>query len=223
MSRLALVLERIVPRYSRPKKRLEQYRTPPELALEAANYLLSRSECRRLVVDMGSGTGMLSSAAVLLGALYSIGLEVDADAVRDAKKNPLYARTPHLELVVADALQPPLRRTKMCILENPPFGISSRRGIDREFLEASLKLEPRAIASFHSFNEESLKIFEKILVERGYRVSKALKKRFPIPALYETHSRRIYYAEVVLLIAEKSKLRNPLREKRETSLEGRSR
>lgn len=50
-------------------------------ALEACSHQAQR------VLDVGTGTGILAIAAMLLGAERSLGIDIDADAVRIAKEN----------------------------------------------------------------------------------------------------------------------------------------
>ena len=199
MGKLAVFLERVVPNYTRPKKKLEQYRTPPEIAIKIAERLVYHYQCKSFI-DLGTGTGMLLAATILLGAGYGIGVDIDLDAVKDAKRSPLYTSTGLIELVQADALSPPIRPSKSyCIVENPPFGISSRRKIDRQFLETAFSLQPRVVASIHSYNEKSLELFEKIAQKENYTVETVLRHYFPIPAVYETHAKRIHYTETMTI------------------------
>ncbi len=204
MGRLAAFLEKNVPQYSRPKKKLEQYRTQPEIAIETLQSL-PLGECR-VVVDLGSGTGMLSYTAYTLGAPMVVGVELDYEAVEDAKKTPLWGKAPAVDFVVADATTPPLRAGRgYCVAENPPFGISSRRGADLAFLCAAASLEPIAIASIHSYNEESIRLIGEKCRGRGYCVVGVKRRRFPIPPIYQDHWKRIHYVDIAIIVFERCK------------------
>lgn len=72
-----------VDNFEKPKILLEQYATPPHIA----SYMLYEIQQQyadienKLVADLGSGCGMLSIGASILGAKHTIGFEIDSDAV----------------------------------------------------------------------------------------------------------------------------------------------
>ena len=199
-SQISLILERNVKRFSKPKRFLEQYRTPPEIAVEIAIWL--RSIGCEVVVDLGTGTGMIAYALSLFG-FYVIGIDVDSDALRDAMESRLYSELV-VDLVQADARYLPLRGGgKYCVAQNPPFGIQ-RRGQDTVFLEAAAKLGASYIASIHHRgSDRALNYLEEFMRRHGYRLKHIEAFKFPIPAMYRSHTRRIYYAPALLLLFEK--------------------
>ena len=196
LSRLAPLLERSVPPFPRPRRELEQYRTPPELALRMAQLLAARG-CRS-AVDLGSGTGMIAYAASSLG-MYVVAVDVDGEAVEAARGSPLYGSL-LVDLVQADARRPPLRRAE-CIAMNPPFGVV-RRGADVEFLRAAAGLGPVYIASLHLASSGAGFIAE-VLAALGYEPLGVEEHRFPIPQVYRRHRKRIHYTRVLLVLARR--------------------
>ncbi|MEM4523744.1 MAG: 50S ribosomal protein L11 methyltransferase, partial [Archaeoglobaceae archaeon] len=71
--------------FKNPKVELEQYVTPSNLA----GFVVTMAKLfgdLNLVVDLGCGTGILAIASAILGA-YSIGVDIDLDAIRIAKEN----------------------------------------------------------------------------------------------------------------------------------------
>ena len=205
MARLRVLLEKNVPGYPSPKKWLEQYRTPPELAISIVHPVAVHPRCG-VIVDFGAGTGMLTYAAALVAPhAYIVGIEVDPEAAEAARDSPFWDWLPLVELVVGDVLNPPLRHSdRLCVVENPPFGISSKRGIDLEFLCSAARLGAWRISSLHSYSEESIQVFREKCGAMGYRLVVVSRARFPIPGLYPGHRRRIYYADTVLLVLERA-------------------
>ncbi len=200
--RLAAILEAQVPRPLKPKRRLEQYRTPPELALQlvAAAEASAQQGCS-IVLDLGAGTGMITYAAALT-CCYSVGLEVDLDRLLEAKSSSLYGSAV-ADFVQGDVLQPPLRRCprRCCIVMNPPFGVVNR-GADTAFLRVAAALGPDAIASLH-LASSGLDFLRRVYEALGYQVVGYGEYRFPIPQLYERHVKRIHYTRVLLVAARR--------------------
>ncbi len=193
-------MERLVARFPSPKRCLEQYRTPPELALRAVS-LLSPCGCE-FVVDFGAGTGMLSYAAALLLQVYVVAVEVDGEALSAARSSALYSEF-LVDLVQGDATRPPLRTPLWgaCIVSNPPFGLHRRsRGLDFRLAISAMELWPVCIVFFHHGGTGGRSL-ERLYGGRGYSVSCICGERFMIPMLYKRHRRRTYYTEVKLVRA----------------------
>ena len=196
LSRLAPLLERSVPPFPRPRRALEQYRTPPELALRMAQLLASRG-CL-VAADLGSGTGMIAYAASSMG-MYVAAIDIDGDALEVARGSPLYASL-LVDLIQADARRPPLRRVD-CVAMNPPFGVV-RRGADVEFLRAAASLEPSHIASLH-LASSGAGFIAGVLGALGYELLGVEEYPFPIPQVHRRHRKRIHYTRVLLVLARR--------------------
>ena len=109
---------------------LEQYMTPPEIACEVLNWIQSehRDISGKFVVDLGSGTGMLSLGCSFMGAAHVVGLEVDEEATRIAQDNlkELGHRCGSVDFVLCNVLD--LRDGALpvkadTVIMNPPFGV----------------------------------------------------------------------------------------------------
>ncbi len=196
--KLRVLLEKTVKRFSRPKRSLEQYRTPPEIAVEMATVAKSLGCYNGVIADYGSGTGMITYALAATGARYVVGIEVDEDAVNDATSSELYTILPTVDFIVADATQPPLRKAD-CIVENPPFGISGKRGMDRAFVASALLLKPRALVTLHHADKGTLRVVTLTCREAGFDIKYLNEEEFPIPQTFPNHWKRIHYIRVLVI------------------------
>lgn len=137
----------IVAGFDEPLAALEQYTTPPELAANIVHVADLQGDIdNQVVIDLGTGTGMLALAAALRGPRQVLGVDLDGDALRTARDNQRrIATSTTVDWIQADARQPPIvtDRSETTVIMNPPFGAQNENvGADREFLEAA-----RSIAS----------------------------------------------------------------------------
>ncbi|MEM4702387.1 MAG: 50S ribosomal protein L11 methyltransferase, partial [Archaeoglobaceae archaeon] len=105
--------------FKNPKVELEQYVTPSNLA----GFVVTMAKLfgdLNLVVDLGCGTGILAIASAILGA-YSIGVDIDLDAIRIAKENAKRVGV-KVDFVVCNVSDFWIKK-KCTVLMNPPFGI----------------------------------------------------------------------------------------------------
>ncbi len=201
LRRLAALLEREVPglRPGEARRELEQYRTPPELALEMASLLHG---CR-LLVDLGAGTGMLSYAASLLHGTYVVGVDVDSRLLVAARGSSLYGRL-LVDFVAAEVSRLPLRAGvhRLCVIQNPPFGVV-RRGADRMFVEAAAGLGACTIVSLHLAPQRGTGFLRRLYGSLGYSYMEVGVAGFPLKQLHPRDVKRIHYTRVVIVVARK--------------------
>ncbi len=193
LSRLAKILEELVPRIPNPEEKLEQYTTPAELALKVARVALE--EGGKVVADLGAGTCRIAIAALLLGASKAIAIEYDRrlsnlclDAAKrlDVSSRLLYV----ISRITAE--KGPLKEVDV-IITNPPFGVK-RRGADKEFLLYAMSTEtPIIIAIVKSGN---LYFHKHIALENGYGLKLLWSEDFPIPASMPRHRSRMRRVKV---------------------------
>lgn len=95
----------------------------------------------KAVGDFGSGCGILSIAANILGASYSVGFDIDPNAIRIAQENAEAFET-NIDFVLVDlgSSTPEGFRGKLdTIVMNPPFG-TKNKGIDMIFLKKAIEV-----------------------------------------------------------------------------------
>ncbi|WP_144901111.1 METTL5 family protein [Halobellus captivus] len=178
----------VVAGFEEPRADLEQYPTPPELAAHVVHIADLNGDVEdRLVVDLGTGTGMLALGAALRGPARVVGVDIDRSALLTAVRNRrrVGTRTP-IDWVHADATRAPLcsdRRTT--ILMNPPFG--AQRGnehADRAFLETAASI---ADVSYSVHNAGSREFVESFASDRGGEVTHAFQATFALERQFDFH------------------------------------
>ncbi|NPB00541.1 MAG: methyltransferase domain-containing protein [Crenarchaeota archaeon] len=195
---LEIILEN-VKRFSRPKLELEQYVTDSSIVAELAWFSYMRNEVHNSrVLDLGCGTARFAIAAALLGARAVICLDVDSDAISDAREN-IYniGVDSRIDLVLADARYPPFRDNVFnLVFQNPPFGVQSRRGIDIDFLKSAIKVGSK-VYTIHK--AETVDYVVRKIRELGRNAIIIGRRIINIPLMYKHHRKRIHKVEVVLL------------------------
>ncbi|MFC7226773.1 METTL5 family protein [Salinirubellus salinus] len=189
----------VVVGFEEPRAGLEQYHTPAELAAHIVHVADLQGDVEgRTVVDLGSGTGMLSLGAALRGPDLVVGVELDPAALATARENERRVGTrTDVEWVRADATDPPLRRReRTTVLMNPPFG--AQRGnehADRAFLATAARL---ADVSYSVHNAGSREFVEAFAADEGGEVTHAFRAELELPHQFEFHSEaeRVLDAEV---------------------------
>ena len=157
--------------FAAPKIEFEQYATQPTIAsdiLLAAAYEYDDIE-DALVVDLGSGAGVLSAASLYVCNLISekvvyevqcgaggvIGIEIDNDAIDLNIQNRGH---PDFEESIWDIVQQNVtalsdhagrfQKIADCVITNPPFGTRAE-GIDFTFIKAAKNISKSVIYSLH--------------------------------------------------------------------------
>jgi putative methylase len=128
--------------FPHPSPRYEQYQTPPGLAARLLYHAFVKGDIQgKRVCDLGSGTGIFSIGAALLGAEDVVGVELDGEAIRVAKENAIRLEVGprFIQGDLRDPGLPLLLGTFDTVVMNPPFG-SQNAHADRPFLDTALGL-----------------------------------------------------------------------------------
>ncbi|MFD1599718.1 METTL5 family protein [Halobellus rarus] len=178
----------VVAGFEDPQADLEQYPTPPELAAHVVHVADLNGDVEdRLVVDLGTGTGMLALGAALRGPSRVVGIDVDRTALSTAVKNRrrVGTRAP-IDWVHADATRAPLCPDgPTTVLMNPPFG--AQRGnehADRAFLETAASI---ADVSYSVHNAGSREFVESFAADRGGSVTHAFQATLALERQFDFH------------------------------------
>jgi putative methylase len=126
---------------------LEQYGTPTDIAADMLHLAFSNGDIEdRKVVDLGCGNGIFAIGAKLLGAREVIGVEVDPNAMRVAKRNMERMRV-QVDLVESDIED--FGTPCDTVVQNPPFGAQKgHRHADMVFIKKAFEVAP-VVYSLH--------------------------------------------------------------------------
>ena len=221
-----MILERIH-KHPNPKVGLEQYSTPATIAADLIWNAYGLGDINDMnILDLGCGTGIFAIASSLMGASYSLGVDIDEESVDLAKitKNDIFQEhdidNANANFIVGDInsfnsisdLLNESSHEKMdnnamslnrfdTLIQNPPFGSQEKgkRHADRRFMEFAVS-SADVIYSFHMKNTEEFVI--DFYRELGADVTHKLVYKFPIPKIYDFHKDESRDVKVVVLRIE---------------------
>ncbi|RLI80229.1 methyltransferase [Archaeoglobales archaeon] len=190
---LAITLEKLEG-FEKPKIKLEQYVTPPSLAAEIVVNAKLIGDLN-FVVDLGCGTGILAIASCLLNA-KAIGIDVDLDALKIAKRNAAeFGVSGKVDFIVCDVKKFVLKlksEKSLTTIMNPPFGIQ-RRHADRPFLIKAMEIS-NVIYTMHSAGSE--KFVKKMCDENDFKITHLWKYKIPLKKTYSFHEKEFKYIAI---------------------------
>ena len=221
-----MILERI-PKHPNPKVGLEQYSTPATIAADLIWNAYGLGDINDMnILDLGCGTGIFAIASSLMGASYSLGVDIDEESVDLAKitKNDIFQEhdidNANANFIVGDinsfnSISDLLNESSHekidnnamslnrfdTLIQNPPFGSQEKgkRHADRKFMEFAVS-SADVIYSFHMKNTEEFVI--DFYRELGADVTHKLVYKFPIPKIYDFHKEESRDVKVVVLRIE---------------------
>lgn len=223
---LEMILEN-VPKHPNPKVGLEQYSTPATIAADLVWNAYGLGDIDNMsVLDIGCGTGIFAIASSLMGARYSLGVDIDDESIALAKITQNGISDEHdidvanTNFIVGDInsfnsindllnnssnINPddnsiPLNKFDT-LIQNPPFGSQEKgsRHADRKFMEFAVG-SAEVIYSFHMKNTEEFVI--DYYRDLGAEVTHKLVYKFPIPKIYDFHKEESRDVKVVVLRVE---------------------
>ncbi|WP_123534660.1 METTL5 family protein [Halosimplex salinum] len=178
----------VVAGFENPRVDLEQYRTPPDIAAHLIHTADLQGDIEdRVVVDLGTGTGMLALGAVLRGPKRVVGVDLDPDPLATARANERrVAAAADVEWVRGDATQVPLApKEPTTVVMNPPFGAQSgNEHADRGFLATAAAISE---VSYSIHNAGSEEFVESFAGDNGGTVTHAFAAELDLPHQFDFH------------------------------------
>lgn len=186
-----------VPKHPNPKVGLEQYSTPATIVADLLWNAYSLGDIAdKKVMDLGCGTGIFAIASKLLGAASAIGVDIDKDSTDLAS-----SYCGDVDFICSDICDLENDFDVDTIFQNPPFGSqkNAKKGADLKFISKAIELSPKVLYSFHMASTEEFLIsyFEKNDLE----ITNIFRYNFPIPKIYEFHTRESANVEVIVIRA----------------------
>ena len=186
-----------VPKHPNPKVDIEQYSTPATIAADLLWNAYSLGDIAdKKVMDLGCGTGIFAIASKLLGAASAIGVDIDKDSTDLAS-----SYCGDVDFICSDICDLENDFDVDTIFQNPPFGSqkNAKKGADLKFISKAIELSPKVLYSFHMASTEEFLIsyFEKNDLE----ITHIFRYNFPIPKIYEFHTRESANVEVIVIRA----------------------
>lgn len=186
-----------VPKHPNPKVDLEQYSTPAIIAADLLWNAYSLGDIAdKKVMDLGCGIGIFAIASKLLGAASAIGVDIDKDSTDLAS-----SYCGDVDFICSDICDLENDFDVDTIFQNPPFGSqkNAKKGADLKFISKAIELSPKVLYSFHMASTEEFLIsyFEKNDLE----ITHIFRYNFPIPKIYEFHTRESANVEVIVIRA----------------------
>tara|TARA_B100001113_G_scaffold248806_1_gene204890 strand:- start:570 stop:1157 length:588 start_codon:yes stop_codon:yes gene_type:complete len=178
------------PDFDKPKPELEQYSTPPDIALDIIKKVNSAGNLSGTVADLGSGTGRLAIAAAILGAKVT-GFEIDEEAITIAKE---YSEQKGLKIKWINQPIEGIEYEFDTVIMNPPFG-SQRPGADKIFLEKAMEIATH-VWTIHL--SETRKFIEKTVNNKNYQILELYEFEYPLKNTMPFHSKNISTENAIL-------------------------
>uniref|UniRef100_A0A336KU10 Methyltransferase-like protein 5 n=1 Tax=Culicoides sonorensis TaxID=179676 RepID=A0A336KU10_CULSO len=186
--------------FETPKVQLEQYATPAHIA----SHMLYTIEANyqdiegKLVADLGSGCGMLSVGAFLLGAAHVTGFEIDGDAIEIFKTNVDEMEIENIDVVQCDVvnqLETVYSDLKFdTVILNPPFGTKNNAGMDMKFLQSAISLTNGTIYSLHKTSTREY--IKKRALDWNLTSNVIAELKYDLPSSYKFHKKQSVDIEV---------------------------
>ena len=191
-----------IPPHPKPKVELEQYSTPSNIASDLLWNALSLGDIEdKNVLDLGCGCGIFSIGSALLGAKSTIGVDIDCDSINLARESTNKFNIENINFITSDICDLSNDLDVNTIFQNPPFGSQKKadRSIDLKFVKKAYEFKPDVLYSFHMASTE---VFLKNYYENlSFEITHIFRYFFPIPKIYDFHTRESQNVEVIVIRA----------------------
>jgi putative methylase len=184
-----------IPDFRKPKPDLEQYITSAGIVADIIFIAFQMGDIEnKIVLDLGCGTGIFSVGAYIAGAKKVIGVDLDEEAIKTAKKftdeNKLY-----IDFIVKDIKDVDI----ICdtVFMNPPFGAQkSNHNADRKFIEKAFE-NAKVIYSLHL--TKTVPFIGKMVSALKGNIDFTKDYKFPIKYCQSFHAKKVVFFEVSLI------------------------
>ncbi|WP_407412861.1 METTL5 family protein [Methanobrevibacter sp.] len=192
-----------IPTHPKPKVGLEQYTTPSVIASDLLWNAASLGDIEgKNVLDLGCGTGIFAIGSALMGANSSLGIDIDSDSIDLAGEVSYNLNVGNVEFIQSDICDFNCSYEVNTVFQNPPFG-SQRKvdsGQDLKFVKKAIELDFDVLYSFHmASTEEFLMDYYN---ENNLDITHIFRYEFPIPKIYDFHTKENRNVNVIVLRAE---------------------
>ena len=196
-----------VEEFADPRVEWEQYATPADLAAHLVHLADVQGDLAgRMVLDLGTGTGMLALGAACRSPARVLALDRDPTALARARENERRVESGvGVEWLLGDATRAPFcfsEGSEVTVLMNPPFGAQTgNEHADRAFLETASEI---AAASYSIHNAGSQEFVEAFATDEGGEVTHAFQAELSLPRRFDhqTSDREVVDAEVFRIVWE---------------------
>ena len=181
--------------FEKPKVHLEQYQTPPRLVAMIVWRAFQLGDIEnKSVADFCCGTGLFAISAALLGGSKVIGIEIDNEALKIAKRNAQVSGV-NITFLCKD-----VRETKIkvdTVLMNSPFGIQGAHK-DQIFLQSALK-NSKTCYSIHLYQQKNIEFLTNFIQKHNKEVKEVITAEFEIPRTYSFHKKKHHIIKIAIL------------------------
>ena len=192
-----------VPTHPKPKVGLEQYTTPSVIASDLIwnAYSLGDVENKN-IVDLGCGTGIFAIGSALMGANFSVGIDVDEDSIDLAMEVKDKLKVDNADFIASDICEFDEPFDADTVFQNPPFGSQKNAdsGQDLKFIQRAIQFDPQVLYSFHMASTEEFLI--KYYNDNNLEITHIFRYKFPIPKIYDFHTKEKRDVDVIVIRAE---------------------
>ncbi|MEM5811711.1 MAG: METTL5 family protein [Candidatus Aenigmatarchaeota archaeon] len=190
--KLAIFLSKLK-KVENPKYWLEQYSLSSELAAEILWLAyLSKDIKNKIILDLGCGNGILAIGAKKLGAKYCIGLDIDKESIKTALENS--KKFKKIFYVLGDVEKFYLKRNVDTVIQNPPFGLKSKRHEDIKFLKKAFSLAKKVYSLHRNGYKRTFNFIKSFAEKNGFSLVNSFKIKLE---LFKTFSFHRSYKKVV--------------------------
>jgi putative methylase len=187
-----------------PDASLEQYFTPPKIALDFISLINVKD---KTVLDLASGPGVLGLAAFLCGAKKVFFVDVDDSAINLCKNNYSFLKSNKkmgkgvfLNKDISLLRKKDVSDVDIALL-NPPFGTTDQnKKLDVVFLKKAMKLSNKVLTMHKTASKNFIR---QIFKDSSFKIVKEKDFLFPIPKQNKHHEKPLVNIEVTLFVAEK--------------------